>query len=414
MLELKEELEKAEADLAKLKRQWALHEAHKKKAERKNVEQLQPLQTVVMGSGSDEASGTPRLSAEMDRRKALLTNLNVPKESRRKFSGSHTRALSLLSPERSNFAHSFPPVQESGAGGSGMSKSITVPDISQTLRKMPARSRNSYHAGVTHGAKQIAEDIKAGMWTFLEDLRQATVGDEAVNGGTNRYTLDAPQNGPARRGSKSNLRSNDRGRRGHSPKDVSPRTWDSLTGNSPLLEAAGSMWSDMDQPQQASRVPLSVKKTSRPLSLAAPADDLDDDWSNWDTPTPKSPRWSGSTALSDPSTPSNGNVEDQNVKYDSSPSLPPFTKTDEGRIVGHSSDGSSTPSKRDEIQWPALDKLSPSNLKGNLQRTMSTIMKEWEKSITPPPGDHEDLMKSTEEKNQNDTATQDELVMMSR
>jgi hypothetical protein len=41
-------------------------------------------------------------------------------------------------------------------------------------------------------------------------------------------------------------------------------------------------------------------------------------------------------------------------------------------------------------------------------------MKEWEKSITPPPGDHEDLMKSTEEKNQNDTATQDELVMMSR
>jgi hypothetical protein len=82
--------------------------------------------------------------------------------------------------------------------------------------------------------------------------------------------------------------------------------------------------------------------------------------------------------------------------------------------MGQSTDGSSTPSKRDEIQWPALEKLSPGNIKGNLQRTMSTIMKEWEKSITPPPGDHEDPMQSRDEKKQNDTTTQDDLVMMSR
>jgi hypothetical protein len=413
VLELKEELEKAEADLDKLKRQWALHEAHKKKAEIKNVEQLQPLQTVMPG-GNDEAANTPRRSTELDRRKALLTNLNVPKESRRKFSGSHTRALSLLSPERSNFTQSFPPVQESGAEGSGMPKSTTLPDINHVLRKMPARSRNSYHGGVTHGAKQIAEDIKAGMWTFLEDLRQATVGDEAVNGTTSRSTLDAPRNGPVRRGSKSSILTNDKGRRGHSPQAVSPRTWDSLTGNSPLLEAEGSIWSGMDQSHPTSRMPLSVKKTARPLSMTAPVDDLDDDWSNWDSPIPKSPRWSGSTTLSDPATPSNGNIEDRNVKYDSSPSLPSFIKTDRNRIMEQSTDGSSTPSKRDEIQWPALDKLSPGNIKGNLQRTMSTIMKEWEKSITPPPGDHEDPMKSVEKKTSNDTATQDELVMMSR
>jgi hypothetical protein len=58
--------------------------------------------------------------------------------------------------------------------------------------------------------------------------------------------------------------------------------------------------------------------------------------------------------------------------------------------------------------------LSPGNIKGNLQRTMSTIMKEWEKTITPPASDLEDPMKSTEEKLLNDKSIQDELVMMSR
>jgi hypothetical protein len=173
------------------------------------------------------------------------------------------------------------------------------------------------------------------------------------------------------------------------------------------------MWSEMDQPSPALRTPLSVKKTSRPLSLAAPADDLDDDWSNWDSPTPKSPRWSGSTTLSDPATPSNGNAEDQNIKYNSSPSLPPFTKTDANRIMGQSTDESSTPPKSDELQWPVLENLSPGNIKGNLQRTMSTIMKEWEKTITPPASDLEDPMKSTEENSLNDKSIQEKLVMMS-
>ncbi|KAE9364536.1 hypothetical protein N431DRAFT_355015 [Stipitochalara longipes BDJ] len=400
VLELKEELEKAEADLAKLKRKWALHEAQKKKAEVKRVEQLQPLQAIVTPSSKEEIPSTPRQSAE-ERRKATLTSLETPKNSldapkevRRKFSGQHMRALSLLSPERSNFTQSFPPVQESGAEASPMPKSATMPDII-IPKKMPPRSRNSYHGGVTTGAKQIAEDFKAGVWTFLEDLRQATVGDEAVNGTTTRSTLDA-HNGPARRGSKSSLLSNDK-RRSHSPRVESPRTWDSLTGNSPLLDAAGSLWSDMDQSHQSAMTPLPGKK-SRPLSLAAPINDLDDDWSNWDSPTPKSPRWSGSTTLSDPATPSHGSGEDRSVK-----------------IMDQPTDGSNSPSRRDEIQWPALDKLSPGIIKGNLQRTMSTIMKEWEKSLTPPPGDGVDPLSETSgEKPSRDTATQDELVLMSR
>ncbi|KAF4626574.1 hypothetical protein G7Y89_g11586 [Cudoniella acicularis] len=286
VLELKEELHKAETDLLKLKKQWAIHEAHKKKAEIRHVEPMRQLQSASPDGDNSSEGGTTstRQSAELDRRKALLSNINIPKESRRKvMTGGHTRTLSLLSPERSNYPRPFPPVRESSSERQDerLLRSTTMPDTSQgisrvsTLRARPL----SYQSGVTLGAKQIAEDIKAGMWTFIEDLRQATV--------------------------------------------------------------------------------------------AAPALDDLDDWSAWDSPTPKSPRWSGSTTVSDPATPSNGSIDDRAVK-----------------IAGETSDGTNTPSKRDEIQWPALDKLTPTNLK----QTMSSMMKEWEKSIAPPLEEQKDRL----------------------
>ncbi|KUJ17389.1 uncharacterized protein LY89DRAFT_584699 [Mollisia scopiformis] len=402
VLELKEELERAENELKHLKKQWAVHESHKKKAEIRHVEPLVSLSAVATESESGDGTASTRQSAELDRRKALLSNLNIPKESRRKFSGAHTRTLSLLSPERANFKEPrpFSPVHESSFEHHGLSKSTTMPDTSQGITRVSssrANHRHSYQSGMTHGAKQIAEDLKAGMWTFLEDLRQATVGDEAVNGTTTRSAVDAPNaTGTPRRSSKGNLLNN--GKRGQSPRGSSPRTWDSLTGNNSLLDTANSLWSDADPLTPASKTPLVSKKT-RSISLAAPAlDDLDDDWSNWDSPTPKSPRWSASTTLSepDPATPSSHNTEDRNVK-----------------IMPNETD---TPSKRDdEIQWPALDKLSPGAIKGNLQRTMSTIMKEWEKSITPPPERKEDpLAKAGKEERTDSASNHDDLVLMSR
>ncbi|TVY85156.1 hypothetical protein LSUE1_G000664 [Lachnellula suecica] len=380
VLELKEELQKAEADLTKLKRQWAVHEAHKKKAEIRHVEQLQPLQTVASGSNEDGTMVT-RQSAELDRRKALLSNINT-KESRRKvITGGHTRTLSLLSPERSNFTRPFPPVRESSSESqSSFPRGTTMPDTSQGITRVGShRARPlSYHGGLTHGAKQVAEDVRAGLWAFVEDLRQATVGDEAVNGTTiNRASTENNSNGPVRKGSRSSLLGTDKGRsqkgssnsQTQSPRAPSPRTWDSLTvGNNALLDSAGSLWPDTNQSQAATKA-LTPAKKSRTLSLAAPALDDDDDWSNWDSPTPKSPRWSGSTTISeDPSTPSHGSIDDRSVK-----------------IVGQSSNERSTPSRREELQWPALDQLTP----GNIKRTVSTIMQEWEKSLTPPPGDRQ-------------------------
>lgn len=401
VLELKEELERAEAELKHLKKQWAHHEAHKKKAEIRHVEPLIPLSTVVTEGEGGEPSVTPRQSAELDRRKALLSNLNIPKESRRKFSGAHQRTLSLLSPERVNFKEPrpFPPVHESSfEHQGGLIKSSTMPDTSQGITKVSssrASARHSYQSGMTHGAKQIAEDLKAGMWTFLEDLRQATVGDEAVNGTTNRSSALDALNGTPRRSIQGSLLNN--GKRGKSPRGTSPRTWDSLTGNNSLLDAAGSLWSEAEPLVPDTKMPVTVKTASRQISLAPAIDDLDDDWSNWDSPTPKSPRWSASTTLSepDPVTPSSSKAEDYNVKI-------------------MSDESNNTPSKRDSIQWPALDKLSPGAIKGNLQRTMSTIMTEWEKSITPPPERQADPLAKAGEEVTDSTSTHEDVVMMSR
>ncbi len=94
------------------------------------------------------------------------------------------------------------------------------------------------------------------------------------------------------------------------------------------------------------------------------------------------------------------------------------------RIRNQSLDGAETPSKtpREDIPWPALDRLSP----GNIKKTMSSIMQEWEKSLSPPPGNRTNSLpvlapdgESANAKEALETAeatrsTQDELVMMSR
>ena len=322
VLELKEELEKADAELKRLKKQWAYHEASNKRGEVRHLEPLRTLHAAgTEGESSNEDDSVTRQSVKMDRRKALLSNIH--QESRRKvLTGGHTRTLSLLSPDRAKNAQpfQFPPVQESGSESdtSSLPKRTIMPDTSQGITKVSSnRARHSYQGGMTHGAKQIAEDVKAGLWTFLEDLRQATVGDEAINGTTNRASLDASSKDPMNWGSTSSLQSNERDKHGTSPKAADARTWDPLTAsNHALLDAAGTMWAEMDSSHSASKAlpPLKQKRAGKTLSTTPIVDELDDDWSNWDSPTPKSPRWSGSTELTDPVTPSHPSTEDRSIK----------------------------------------------------------------------------------------------------
>jgi hypothetical protein len=49
------------------------------------------------------------------------------------------------------------------------------------------------------------------------------------------------------------------------------------------------------------------------------------------------------------------------------------------RIKDHANEVPDVP-EREDLQWPSLEKLTPTNLK----RTMSTLMNEWEKSINEP------------------------------
>ncbi|QSZ32621.1 hypothetical protein DSL72_002200 [Monilinia vaccinii-corymbosi] len=370
VLELKEELDKAEGELKQLKKQWASHEATKKRAEIRHNEKLQPLQT-ARGSVDETTPSTPKQSIDTDRRKAFLANLTHPpkdqKNPRRKIiTGGHTRALSLLSPERLTHISTLNELNGT-ISTEGTGRGTTIPDTSIGISKANTNrpNRHSYQGalGVTNGMKQITEDVKAGLWTFLEDLRQATVGDEAVNGTANkRSSLDATQRGLNKRISKGSLR----GRRAKSPKPdlTSQRTWDSLTGDSPdVLDLGAALWKDpgaLAAPKKPTKV---QKKAARPISFPTPTID-DDDWSNWDSPTPRSPtRWSGSSTLSGPVTPGNASGEDEVNIIDQS--NPPDS---------HSKDG---------IQWPALDQFIP----GTLKKTVSTMMQELENSLTPPPAD---------------------------
>lgn len=317
VLELKEELQKAEADLLKLKDQWKLRESYKKRAEIRATQPLQPINASSDGT-ENAVDVSKRNSLEIDKRKALLTkSLNVSTTDRRKFSGAHTRTLSLLSPERANYKQSFPfpPVQESAENSPP--KSTSIPDTSQGITKINAnRNRHSYQSGVTH-AKLIAEDVKAGLWTFLEDIRQATIGDEAAeNGGTGKKHVD-PVKTAVKKSSKNSLRNSER-KRNQSPRgspSLKPR--DSSIQERTLFDAVESSL-NADKTKAKTKKAISKQKTTKPISLAAPAiDDLDDGWSNWDSPMPKSPRWSGSTTVSeDPPTPSNGKIEaEHSVKY---------------------------------------------------------------------------------------------------
>ena len=315
VLEIREELAKAEGDLNQLKKQWQIHEATRKRAEIRNTAQLQPLSSVVTDGRSSLDDPSTRQSLDLDRKKALLAN--VPKDRKRKvFSGGHARTLSLLSPERQTFnpanASFTADKQQTGSPQETTISETTIPDTSQGISKISssrASARHTYQGGVSYSAKQIADGMRSGLWTFIEDLRQATVGDEGVTGPKKRPSIDSLKKVPSRKGSKGSLR----GRRGHSPRhSPSSRNRESLRSvNNVHIDATGSIWPNERRDSSKSPAGLTVK----PISLAPPDDD--DGWSNWDSPESKSPiRWSGSSLSErDPTTPSHKAGDAYPVKY---------------------------------------------------------------------------------------------------
>ncbi|KAL1837123.1 hypothetical protein VTJ49DRAFT_4235 [Mycothermus thermophilus] len=377
VLELREELKEAEAELSRLKKQWATHEAYKKRGTRRQAAEH-------VSTSTDEQDETAvRRSLELDRRKALLNQQHnqqaTPEKSRRRvFTGGHTRTLSLLSPTKPG--EPFSEKADSTPGCAPLTPSV-----------LPKRASWAPRSTQTAGVKQLAEDLKAGLWTFMEDLRQATVGDEPITGhGT--Y-----------------MRSRDGGMRSASDQDTirasgstRPRLSSAFDETTPKPATKQTKDNEEEVDGSAQRPGLRRSKTEAgtrtttkrfswtPLTMDAYDDN---DWSNWDTPNSASPRWSGTTVNGDiiPSVPEKRSEDADAESLRNKPSKSPLSHQSTSATTTTTTTSVSAaaasllmnplnPAKLEELLPQALNKLAPSNLK----RTAADFMKEWEKSLVAP------------------------------
>lgn len=336
MLELREELSRAESELTRLKKHWTHSEGRRKRAEGRNVESLRPLAAAVAAQTDTPTSpndpGSSRRSVDLDRRKALLLGQQseqaTPTQSRRKvFRGGHTRTLSLLVPAKSidGFAvHEDPtglpkpPMKDSEPQFQSLNRH--GPDTAAQLSKRASWAPRSVHQS---GVKQIAEDFKAGLWNFVEDLRQATVGDEPIHGGGGnpmRPGDGIPNAGglsDAAPGDQDTIRASATTGRTH----VASAFEDTPTPPSRFADPTRLEFGNTSRHKR--NVTIADAKPSRSSSRTKhfswtplTVDSYDDnDWSSWDSPTVKSPRWSGTTINGDiiPTIPEKGDENDTSV-----------------------------------------------------------------------------------------------------
>ncbi|KAK4239120.1 hypothetical protein C8A03DRAFT_14462 [Achaetomium macrosporum] len=384
VLELREELNRAELDLARLKKQYATHEAYKKRGGRRNIEPIPGLAPAA--ELHDEIA--IRRSIELDRRKALLGQQNqqaTPERSRRRvFTGSHTRTLSLLSPTKpSGGFEDEPESSRIDTNGRFVSATSAVPAKRASWTSRPTQAS---------GMKQLAEDLKTGIWTFVEDLRQATVGDEPITGqGLYMRGMDGNMR-PTMTGGLHNGGNQDTIRTRGNPRARASSAFEetSRVTKQEKAKEAGKEEEDTSsdaappkppRPLQRSKTDAGTSKPTKRFSWTPLTIDSydDNDWSNWDSPNISSPRWSGTTVNGDiiPTIPE---------KRDNESELTPLKEKSSKdfritRSPSPSSSSSLSPSnKLEELLPPVLNKLTPSNIK----RAAGDFMKEWERSLSPP------------------------------
>lgn len=279
-MESKEEVQKAEAELGRLKKQWAVHEATKKKNELRHLEQLQPFSASQTGAASpDEDSG--RLNKELDRRKMVSSNAKTSQ--RTVFSGSrHTRTLSLLSPKETKAPHS------SLSGNAASNRRLeTVKDAPEppAIHELGtstdgASASNEIHKDlpkdlILETGKQLVGDFRQGLWTFFEDLRQVTVGDEAASTPDPRSQRAIPAASTSR---KQVLRE-----RAATMKEAPTRK----AGYAEDSQTAGRQ--QHRERNKLSQKPSAIIDASQARIATANSSDSDDDgWDNWETPKSKS------------------------------------------------------------------------------------------------------------------------------
>lgn len=395
VLELREALRQAEVELDRLKRHWASHEALKKRAEVRRVQTLQPLSHNLssLETSEDDVDGSSQwMQKEMERRKALLTG--IKSSNRKVFSGSkHTRTLSLLSPDKSNFTQPFPQPGDLRSSEENPYRSpthTTQPGLNpreEALSQLEGQPKDI----ILKTGKQMVGDIKDGLWTFFEDIRQATIGEEATLTPDANNTPTAATTRPKGTLKRSNTTGAATAR---NAKASAAKAKSRDTRHDTLIDIGGSFWREhgvetpvpaskshsQSQAQHANSKSVSLKTSkqqpsSKKNATPTPSGDFDESWDSWDTPGKET-----STPVPAPKKRQESVVSDSSSDQADSASDGIGTPlTDE-----HSKQTprtSTSSSKRNSIPWPDLEKLTPSSLK----RTASHLMKEWERSMTPSP-----------------------------
>lgn len=241
VMELKEELSKAESALLGLKKQWAMYEAKKKQHElRSRTMKLGPVspQTATTTTGDEELERTKRREMREQKMKEMgmtegelgrADSTSGRRNGGRVFAGRHTRTLSLLQNNnnpsdpanpanrpKSRTEGSLSSIQQGDSAAStptssdqpdqeekrqhrqSLSRQATLQELiansatgaaqmnfGKTYKELANVSRKSLPPGAdvfVKQGKQVYDGVSQGFWNFVEDIRQATVGDEAVNG----------------------------------------------------------------------------------------------------------------------------------------------------------------------------------------------------------------------------------------
>lgn len=294
VLEVREELQKAELELAKLKKQWAIHEAAKKRNEMRQVEPLRALASPTR-STSPKTDKQIIVNREQGRRDTVSTRAKQPP--RKVFSGSrHTRTLSLLSPTTDKIALSsnmttqrMTTIDKSNQFKRSAAISDTNPSSGSALQVKEVLSQPSTGAkdDLVHTGKQLVGDLRKGLWNFIEDLRQATVGEDAV-GITRRQTRDSSvEKSPARNHSKTRAKSSVI----HS--SMTPKR--SAKVNNPTTTSVknddSSAWDKVvNAPREAPGAEnCTLSKSFEPGVISSVVGTTLDDggWDNWRSPSPR-------------------------------------------------------------------------------------------------------------------------------
>jgi Domain of unknown function (DUF4048) len=388
VLELKEELRRAEEDLTRLKNQWSQQEMSKKKQQARRVLPLQPLQTNFSPfDASDEELDEHHvlIQKEMDRRKAILGG--VRSSGRKVFSGSrHTRTLSLLSPDKGTLSTPFSATDDPRKKIHGPFQPRAPLERSTTTADMRSGTTNPRNSDIINeitgvpkeailtAGKQMMGDMKDTFWTFVGDIRQVTVGSEGAQPHPRPLGRSKSHRSTATKDTRLNrantlITSQPRGHQTH------------MTYDPTVTDISSTFWREhgiLESPHAGLRRSAEANKrrpsASQTSAQATPSksNSLDDSWDVWGTPTPTphtqratnshvTRRESGSSTSSDPKSTAESSS--------SSPESPTALLTP--RSSAAASDG-----------WPPiLAKLAPDGIK----TTALGLMADWERAVS---GEH--------------------------